>query len=277
MNRPTKVLYVSDLDGTLLNRQSVVSERSAQLLQAAIDRGALFTIATARTPATVDGLMSQIRGSLPYVVMTGAAMWHNHRLVNRHYMQAERLAALRDICSQNGIRPFYYFYNEEEEIINAYHSPQMSDAERAFYLQRANAPHKRFVISDRIPDSLLGSAMLTFAIGDYDRIVAAHAQAREVLPCSMTCYRDIFDASIGLFEVMAHGVSKAAAVAEISRSVAADEIVVFGDSANDLSMKTIATRFVAPANAAQEVLAVADEIIDDNTTDSVARYIADRV
>ena len=153
----------------------------------------------------------------------------------------------------------------------------MSDAERAFYLQRANAPHKRFVISDSIPDSLLGSAMLTFAIGDYDHIVAAHAQAREVLPCSMTCYRDIFDASTGLFEVMAHGVSKAAAVAEIARSVAADEIVVFGDSANDLSMKTIATRFVAPANAAQEVLAVADEIIDDNTTDSVARYIADRI
>lgn len=277
MNQTTKVLYVSDLDGTLLNDRSVVSERSAQLLQAAIDRGALFTIATARTPATVDGLMSQIRGSLPYVVMTGAAMWHNHRLVNRHYMRPERLAALRDICSQNGIRPFYYFYNEAEGIINAYHSPQMSDAERTFYLQRADAPHKRFVIADSIPDILLGTAMLTFAIGDYDRIVAAHARARDVLPCSMTCYRDIFDASNGLFEVMAHGVSKAAAVTEIARSVAADEIVVFGDSANDLSMKTIATRFVAPANAAQEVLAVADEIIDDNTTDSVARYIADRV
>ncbi|MDD6621873.1 MAG: HAD hydrolase family protein, partial [Bacteroidales bacterium] len=60
MSQTTKVLYVSDLDGTLLNDRSVVSERSAQLLQAAIDRGALFTIATARTPATVDGLMSQI-------------------------------------------------------------------------------------------------------------------------------------------------------------------------------------------------------------------------
>ena len=73
MNRPTKVLYVSDLDGTLLNRQSVVSERSVQLLQAAIDRGALFTIATARTPATADGLMSQNRSSLTYAMKTGTA------------------------------------------------------------------------------------------------------------------------------------------------------------------------------------------------------------
>ena len=47
-------LYVSDLDGTLLNPDSRVSERSAAILNRLVERGVMFTPATARTPATVQ-------------------------------------------------------------------------------------------------------------------------------------------------------------------------------------------------------------------------------
>ena len=49
-----KTLYISDLDGTLLNSQSQVSAASRDMLNRLIaDNGINFSIATARTPATV--------------------------------------------------------------------------------------------------------------------------------------------------------------------------------------------------------------------------------
>ena len=53
-------LYVSDMDGTLLNSQSVISPATAAILSRVISAGALFTVATARTPATVVPLLSGV-------------------------------------------------------------------------------------------------------------------------------------------------------------------------------------------------------------------------
>ena len=66
----SRTLYVSDLDGTLLNSHSIVSDASARMLNTAIASGAHFTVATARTPATAIHLLSEIDMRLPGAVMT---------------------------------------------------------------------------------------------------------------------------------------------------------------------------------------------------------------
>ena len=42
-----KILYVTDLDGTLLNKQSRINEESIQIINDLIRQGMLFTYATA--------------------------------------------------------------------------------------------------------------------------------------------------------------------------------------------------------------------------------------
>ena len=69
--RKFNTLYVSDLDGTLLNEKSRISALTARTLNRLIDNGICFTIATARTPATVVKLMNEVRLNLPVVLMTG--------------------------------------------------------------------------------------------------------------------------------------------------------------------------------------------------------------
>ena len=71
-----KTLYVSDMDGTLLGADSRVSPRSAEIISRLSRRGALITVATARTPATVVPLLADTYTSIPAIVMTGAAMWN---------------------------------------------------------------------------------------------------------------------------------------------------------------------------------------------------------
>ena len=73
-----KTLYISDLDGTLLNSRAEVSEKSKAIISRLItEKNILFSVATARTPATVVRMLDGIENRLPYIVMTGAAMWNN--------------------------------------------------------------------------------------------------------------------------------------------------------------------------------------------------------
>lgn len=268
-----KTLYVSDLDGTLLNSNSEVTEPSRILLNRLIcEDGILFTVATARTPATVVRLMSGIETSLPYIVMTGAAMWKGG-LVNRCYMKPGRVEYLLDVCRRNGITPFLYIYDDRESMLEVWHAVAMNSYERNFMRQRTGTPYKRFVISDSLPEDVVDRTMLLFAAAPYGKVSAAYSEAQKRLPCSMTCYHDIFDPSTGFFEVMAEGVSKAAAVKKLADDVGATRIVVFGDSPNDLSMRSVADLFVAPENASKEVLAVADCVADNNNNDCVVRWI----
>ena len=68
-------LFVSDLDGTLLNNSAEVSPESAILLNKSIESGINFTIATARTPATIVNILKDINIKLPIITMNGSAIY----------------------------------------------------------------------------------------------------------------------------------------------------------------------------------------------------------
>lgn len=266
-----KTLYISDLDGTLLNSQSQVSAASRDMLNRLIaDNDINFSIATARTPATVVQLMHGIDSRLPYIVMTGAAMWQDG-LINQTYLRPEDVECLSELSRKYGIRPFFYTYNGR--VIESYHLPTMDDYERRFVSQRRNSPYKRFLFQNSMPVAKKEHTMLVFVAGDYEKMGNVYNEAKSRLKCEMTYYRDIFNSKVGFLEVMAEGVSKARAVERLKQQVGADRVVVFGDSPNDLSMRKVADLFIAPSNAVEEVRHVADEVTQSNDDDCVARWI----
>ena len=144
MNRTT--LYVSDLDGTLLNSESLVSETTAALLNKLIaDENILFTVATARTPATVSKLMAGVKTNLPYIVMAGAALWDNERKEYSEKQAIDNLTvdALLQSYDSYDIQPFVYRIHGN--CINAHHSPHLTEGERTFIEQRLQSPLKRLI------------------------------------------------------------------------------------------------------------------------------------
>ena len=270
-----KTLYVSDLDGTLLNSQTQVSENSVSLLnQMIVERGLLFTVATARTPATVSKLMAGVKTNLPYIVMAGAALWDNERKVysEKQAFDNQVVCSLLKSYEAYAIQPFVYRIHGN--CINAHHSTQLTAGERSFIEQRLQSPLKRLITSGSSHADDQDDAVLVYSMGEY---VTLRAIADDIegqgIPCTIMCYHDIFDHVQGYLEIYAENTTKAAAIKHLAAEIGAERIVVFGDNLNDIPMMKMADWSVAVGNAFDEVKACADEVIGMNDEDAVAHWI----
>lgn len=281
-----RTLYVTDLDGTLLNGESRVSERSAEILNRLIDRGVLFTPATARTPATVQPLLKAIHQSvytgrdgvvkpLPSIVMTGAGLWNRLTVSfeSCRTIPEEDAVKIHEIFLSHGLHPFVYCLSGNS-FLNVYHPSAMSSRENAFYQDRRHLELKRFHL-DQQP-ARWDRVALFFAIGPVEMVENLVVELNGATACAAAWYPDVILRDTGLIDIYAPGVSKASAVKALGAEVGADETVVFGDNLNDLPMMAVADVAVATENALPEVKAKADVVIGRNTEDAVARWIEAR-
>lgn len=266
-------LYVTDLDGTLLNNGSFVSARSAEILAEVVQVGALVTAATARTPATVVPLLEQCALRLPYIVMTGAAEFDPVSMTygERHIMTGATAAMARTVLEGEGIKPFIYRFDAADmgKLI-VWHDREMTDEERDFYDERRTLKLKEF----RFGDDGCNDTILLFGSGPTAHCQRAAELLRATGSVSVSCYPDIFRSGVSLIEVFATGVSKAAAIRRMARRIGADRVVAFGDNINDLPMFEVADVAVAVGNALSQVKEAADIVIGPNYDDAVAQFIA---
>lgn len=267
-------LYITDLDGTLLTPDARVSDTSAAIISDLSRRGALISVATARTPATVVPIMADTFTAADLVVMTGAAMWDRRRnafdsITLIPEAEARIVAWLFD---GSGVAPFIYTLAPDGGI-DVYHpAAELSKPAQTFVDERRCA-FKRFIIGSAAPEASLGSMILAFGMGSEADIKAVAARLSEATTCYVSYYKDTYNEGLWLLEVFAHGVSKAAGVKALADRLGADRIVAFGDNLNDLPMLAMADVAVAVGNALPEVRAAADVVIGTNSEDAVARFI----
>ena len=268
-----KHLFVTDMDGTLLNEHSKVSPVSAKIISDLSRQGALITVATARTPATVEPLLDGTYTSLPAIVMTGAAMWdrNNRSYVNTHPFDGDADHQLLAVMRSEGIEPFVYTFFDGNPLLHVFRNSPLSDNDIRFMDERRVSGLKEFHIDQPMPEG--GHTMLFFAMGPRERIFAAADKIRALRICSVSAFTDIFGEDTGILELFAPGVSKASAVQALKSQTGADRLIVYGDNLNDLPMMAVADESVAVANALPEVKAAATRVIGSNTADAVARDI----
>lgn len=270
-------LYVSDLDGTLLGPDAKVSRESVRMLNKAIAGGALFSVATARTPATVSGLLKDVDVRIPLVVMTGAALWdrETNTYINPKFHNEETARRLAALYREKKLSTFVYQLGEDN-LIHIYHIGEMSPLERKFVEERLNSPFKTFHIPDDgdsvLPDRL-DRVVLFYAMRPTEQVRRVHDVIKDADDLRAVFYHDMYGDEIALMEVFGPGASKAEAVKELASEAGAGRIVAYGDNVNDLPMMAVADEAVAVANAVPAVKEAADRIIGPNSGDSVAADI----
>ena len=271
-----RTLYVSDLDGTLLDSSIRVPDNAVDMINRAIDCGALFTVATARTPATLYRLLHDLHLRLPAVVMTGATMWNpsTGEYTDTCYFDSSTVGKIRDVYHRYGLSSFIYTLKDDR--ITVYHQGDLSDMERDFIAERRHNPYKRIAIGPDGESDIpapLEDVVLFFAMQPSDIGHPAFNALKEIKGINPMFYNDVNYPEVAMIEAFPHGATKAAAIRRLADRVGADRIVVFGDNFNDLPMFDIADVAVAVANAIPEVRRRADVVIGSNDEAAVASFI----
>lgn len=270
------ILFVSDLDGTLLQPDARLSDTTVHLLNRAISQGGLFTVATARTPATVAPILSNVKMNLPAIVMTGAALWDSStgKYSRKILITPEAAEKLLDIYRTTDTPTFVY--SLRDDMIYIRHIGALEGVQLDFLKEREHNPFKRVMTDEtgfsEFPETM-DDMILLYAMLSNEKALETYHLTRNLAGIRAQYYHDIYGEQTAILEAFSSEATKAKAMRALAENRGADRIVAFGDNINDLPMMEEADLAVAVANARDEVKEAADIVIGPNTDNSVARFI----
>jgi len=106
-----KVLYISDLDGTLLRSDETISKTTASIINKLVNNGLLFSYATARSLVTSKHVTKGIEANIPVIVYNGTFImdYQSGEILIANYFEDKVKDTILEITHHN-IYPIVYSY-----------------------------------------------------------------------------------------------------------------------------------------------------------------------
>ncbi|MBR4223452.1 MAG: HAD family phosphatase, partial [Oscillospiraceae bacterium] len=111
-----KTLYVSDLDGTLLRSDERISALSCEVINGLVEKGMLFSYATARSLITAKKVTKGLSARIPLIIYNGAFIVDNvtEEILLSTFFD-DTVQDLLDKLFGAGIYPIVYAYIDGRE------------------------------------------------------------------------------------------------------------------------------------------------------------------
>lgn len=269
-----KPLFISDLDGTLLNERGVLDAQTVDLIHRLTAAGHWFSIATARSAASAGKFLEQLRLPIPVVLMNGVVLYHP---MTKEYVHVEAIppqAAEQalGVFARGGRLPYRFSFDGQHFSVEyrfLYHP-----ADREFARQRQTLYH-RF---EAVDEYEAGRNVVYLAALDRWEVLFPIVRELRALPeVSVTFYQDAYEEGMWFCECFSHRASKAVGARNLQRMLGADRLVAFGDNTNDIPLFEQADECYAVANGVEQLKSLATDIIGSNREQGVARYLAQRL
>ncbi|MFD2117726.1 Cof-type HAD-IIB family hydrolase [Paenibacillus yanchengensis] len=238
-------LMALDMDGTLLNEWSEISDENAIWIHKAQAAGVTVCFSTGRGFMSANPYAHQLQLVTPMITVNGSEVWSKpHELLKRTEMDVAMIAQLHQLA---GEYPDAWFW--------AYTTEGIYNKEKWIGKQR----------------KLEDYTWLKF--GFHTENDKERAEITEEL-IKWDAF-EITNSSIWNIELNPKGVNKAAAIQEVCKFLNIDisEVIAVGDSLNDIAAIQACGLGIAMGNAQQEVKDAADEITVTNNEDAIAAII----
>lgn len=264
-----KRLYITDLDGTLLNRESRLSEKSKEILNKFIQNGGMFTYATARSYNSAKYVTEGLNITTPIVVYNGAFIYdiQSKRYIDGVTFTQQELNEIIKLTNQFNYTPLVYTFVDGEEKILWDKNGKLSEGFLYYLSNRKN--DKRMTPVESVSQSFCGDVFYITFIDDYEKLLPLYNAISESIHFNSVFQQEIYRTEYWC-EIMPKSANKANAIKKLKKILGYEELVVFGDSLNDISMFKIADKSYAVMNANDKLKQIATEIIGYNYEDSVA-------
>ncbi|MBV8468616.1 MAG: HAD family phosphatase [Burkholderiaceae bacterium] len=270
-------LYVSDLDGTLLNADGQLSSTCRAGLTRLLDQGLHFTVASARHVSSIRQILGDLPLRLPVISANGAYISDmrtaRHELV--HAMAPDLAQALFALIRRHGLMPFVSTHGAQGDRL--FYQSVHNEGQQAFVDERMSKHDPRLRHSPRMHQELIDPAV-TFIVVEREAPLAAlqaDIDALFIQELETHLAEDIYRPGWPWLTVHDKRATKDQAIRTLAQRYGLHEreIVVFGDHVNDIKMLRAAHRGIAVANAIDAVKQLAHQVIGPHHDDSVWRFI----
>lgn len=261
-------LYVSDLDGTLLRSDQVTSDYTNQVINTLVDKGMLFSYATARSLITAKKVTMGIQAKIPLIVYNGAFVIDNvtEEILIANYFDGTVFTLLDDLFNNN-IYPIVYSYIKGSEKFSFV--PELCTKGMNKFIESRNGDVRTNAVSS-LAELKLGNVFYITCIDDSEKLKPLYNKYKDTYHCVFQT--DIYTKDKWL-EIMPIEASKSNAIKQLQTMLGCEKLIAFGDGINDIDMFQIADESYAVANAHEELKKHATAVISSNDEDGVAKWL----
>jgi 5-amino-6-(5-phospho-D-ribitylamino)uracil phosphatase len=271
-------LYVSDLDSTLADRRGKLSAFSRRQLNALLEAGLTFTVASARSVHTLAPILEGLALRLPVAELNGAFITDlkTRQPLVCHALASEIAEATIGWALASELPPFVSTYWGGRQHL--YPPLVLANAGIAWYDTSRRAAKDQRLRPACDPRRRLAEPIVQLTLIGRERSLVPIARAIEAgFPglSHSVMYENPYQRGWHWLTVQSPFANKGHALRALAEAagVALAATTVFGDEINDVPMFQAAGRGVAVANAVPALAAIAHEMIGPHHEDSVVRYL----
>ena len=272
-------LYITDLDGTMLLPDRTLGRRTRRAITRFVEAGGLFTVATGRCAASTASLLQELPLPLSAIVHNGAqtvdlSTGATSGLVT---MPGSTVARLVAASVEAGLSPQAYVWTPEQSVELIHGPAKNPPTGRYTSVMSKVVPAVPFDGSRAMERRLQRSQGLSFLYLDEGPALASFFASHCAAPTGVVTSlgKSAYTTGIAVGEIQCADATKANAARQMVEALGLtpQQIVAFGDNANDLPLLRLAGRALCPPDSAEAVLAEVTDRIAPCAEEGVALYL----
>jgi Cof subfamily protein (haloacid dehalogenase superfamily) len=256
-------LLLSDVDGTLVTNDKVLTPAAIAAAQALRDAGIALTITSSRPPYGMRMLVEPLGLNLPMAGCNGGALVNpDLSIIETHLIDPATAKRAVDFLTECGLD--VWLYTETQWFVPDARGPHV---EREAWILKSDP-----VVATAFSEADLARAVKIVGVSDdYPKVAASEARAPQVLGDGVSATR-----SAAHFLDVTHPLAnKGAVVQMLARrlNISTDQIATIGDMPNDVLMFRKSGFSIAMGNASDAVKAQASGVTASNQDDGFAKAV----
>jgi len=270
-----KTLYVTDLDGTLLNNDGKLSEYSVNTINELIKKGIYITYATSRSLSSASNVTRDLNINLPVITRNGIFIEDiikKEKIYSLKFSDEEKYL-LMEILEKYSIYPLVCsFINGEEK--RSWIKDKENDAMKNESNKKSWDSDSKYRPVNNLKDLYFGDIFYIRCIGEKTSLIDVYNNLTKTNKFNCLLQKEYYSENYWC-EILPKNATKGNAILVLKEILKCDKIITFGDGLNDIEMFKISDESYAVENAEVELKKNATGIIMSNDNNGVAKWLID--
>lgn len=270
-------VIIMDVDGTLTNKNKIITDKTKNALLKAQAAGAILILASGRPTSGLMDLAKELKmdenhGLLVSYNGSKVIDCETHKVLFNEAMRVEEGQAVLEHLKQFNVRPM--IDKDDYMYVNDVFDNEIYYKGKPLNIIQYEARGGKYKLCEKEDLAAFANYPLNkiLTAGDPEYLQAHYKEMMEPFKDTLSC---MFTSDV-YFEFTAKGIDKAKALDTvlIPMGYKKEEMIAFGDGHNDASMIKYAGIGVAMANAVEDLKQIADEVTLSNEEDGIAHTLS---